>query len=210
MKLLIAALLAATATTAGAVTYDPFAGFSAASNPNGVYSYGYEATLGGALTLFTTSGAANGQPSSWTSPAVDRYLGVYKLTTTLLQHPGPNGQFSILRLTLPGSGLYRISGAYSNGDNATTDVHVLTNGTGVVTGAIAGPGTSTAFDFRQRLAAGSTVDFAVGNGGNYYYYDSTLLSATVTSVPEPASWALLIAGFAMVGVAARRRSALTA
>ncbi|OYU14743.1 MAG: hypothetical protein CFE37_09685 [Alphaproteobacteria bacterium PA4] len=28
---------------------------------------------------------------------------------------------------------------------------------------------------------------------------------TVTSVPEPASWAMLLSGFALVGMAARRR-----
>lgn len=75
---------------------------------------------------------------------------------------------------------------------------------------INGVGSSTSSNFTELLAAGSTVDFAVGSGGNGYDYDSTLLTGTVTSLPEPASWALMIAGFGMVGVAVRRRRYATA
>jgi hypothetical protein len=36
-------------------------------------------------------------------------------------------------------------------------------------------------------------------------YDDFIVRATVTGVPEPATWAMLIAGFGLVGFAARRR-----
>ena len=210
MKLAALVIAAALAAPAAAVTYDPHADFSTAANPNGAYTYGYEATLGGTLTNFTNGGAANGQAQLWTSPSVDQYLGVYNLPTTILQHPGAAGQYSVLRITVATTGQYVVNGVYSNGDNASTDVHVLTNGVAAFNGAVNGSGSSSSFGFTQPLTAGSTVDFAVGNGGNGYNNDSTLLSATVASVPEPASWALLIAGFGMVGIAARRRSTAVA
>ena len=200
MKIAALVIAAALAAPAAAVTYDPHADFSTAANPNGAYTYGYEATLGGTLTNFT-----NGQAQSWTSPSVDQYLGVYNRSTTLLQHPGPAGQYSVLRITVATTGQYVVNGVYSNGDNASTDVHVLTNGVAAFNGAVNGASSSSSFGFTQLLAAGSTVDFAVGNGGNGDNNDSTLLSATVGSVPEPASWALLIAGFGLVGAVKRRQ-----
>jgi hypothetical protein len=46
------------------------------------------------------------------------------------------------------------------------------------------------------------------SGTRYNLYDSTGFTATVEStgaVPEPASWAMLIAGFGLTGAAMRRR-----
>ncbi len=206
MKFAALVLAAAIAAPAAAVTYDPHVDYTNAANPNGVYSYGFENVLGGPLTLFTSGGAANGSPASWTSPGVDQYLGVYNLSSSILQHPGPAGQYSILRITVASGGSYSVGGTFSNGDNATTDVHVLFNGVSAFDSAVSGSLTPT-FAFTQYFAAGSTIDFAVGNGGNGYNNDSTLLSALVSSVPEPATWGLMIAGFGMVGFAARRRSA---
>lgn len=54
-----------------------------------------------------------------------------------------------------------------------------------------------------RLQSNSSGGF---NAGNYEagVYDSFAANLT-GGVPEPASWALMIAGFGMVGLAARRR-----
>lgn len=76
--------------------------------------------------------------------------------------------------------------------------------------------TSTSFEspfegftsFTQEFVAtseSSLVQFAVnhgGVGGNFFFIDDVSL---VNIVPEPESWALLIAGFGLVGAAARRR-----
>jgi hypothetical protein len=56
-----------------------------------------------------------------------------------------------------------------------------------------------------------TFSFTVNAGDSYGFYVSTTDGAlgrgalTVGAVPEPASWAMLIAGFGLVGAAARRR-----
>jgi hypothetical protein len=52
----------------------------------------------------------------------------------------------------------------------------------------------------------TTLVFGFYNPPSYFLLDNI----SVTTVPEPASWALMIAGFGMIGAAMRRRSALVA
>lgn len=204
MKTAILLLAAVIAAPAAAVTYNPLLDFSSASNPNGVYTYGYETSFGGALTAFTSNVPVNSQPQAWTTPAINQYLGVYDTGSSILQHPGPSGQYSIVRITVATAGSYVVSGLFSSSEDASTDVHILANGSSLFDGAVNGS-SGYAFGFTHYFASGATLDFAVGDGGNGYIGDSTLLGATVTSVPEPASWALLVTGFVMVGATARRR-----
>lgn len=58
-------------------------------------------------------------------------------------------------------------------------------------------------------AAGIAAYNAAGLAGNQFIFGGTLTDGTAT-VPEPASWALMITGFGLVGGALRRRSALAA
>ncbi len=203
---LAALAIALAGTAAQAVTYDPAAEFSVAGNPNGNYTYGYAASLGGALTPYTVSGTnVFGVYSAWQS-TVDTFLGVYRFNSnnTLILHPSYFGLISVLRFTAPTTGTYAINGSFANGDNASTDVHVLLNGVSAFDGTI---GTTAPFALSQSLTAGSTIDFAVGFGSNgNYFNDSTFLAASISVVPEPATWTLLIGGFAMTGGALRRRA----
>ena len=57
--------------------------------------------------------------------------------------------------------------------------------------------------FLVTLSGGDQLDFAVGFGGNGFIGDSTLLLGTITSVPEPASLALVALGF-LAGLRLRR------
>ncbi len=65
-----------------------------------------------------------------------------------------------------------------------------------------GPGQATAF---YRLDAGTGVDIinlAYNASSNAVLYSTT----PMTGVPEPLTWAMMFAGFAMVGASMRRRS----
>ncbi len=58
-------------------------------------------------------------------------------------------------------------------------------------------------------ASGGAV-FGSKGGGNWYDETWVLRSSNWSAVPEPATWAMMIAGFGLVGGAVRRRRASTA
>jgi PEP-CTERM motif len=64
------------------------------------------------------------------------------------------------------------------------------------------PGTSFPFSGNFFAPAGTFIDYGVNNAGNFLN-DSVGLSLTFTTVPEPASWALMLVGFGALGVALR-------
>lgn len=228
-KLAFAALAAITVASAPAraASWDAVADFSA-SNPNGVWSYGY----GNASTFIaygTTSLACYATGVTCHFDPTYNYSGVpsvSKNTTggpiiygsvsnfphnVLNVHPGgdssdPYGGTdldSIVRFTAPTAGLYLFNARFTLLDDYSNSVGVYAGGSSSI---LTGPtGTSQAFGGSIALGAGGTIDFRTNRNG-FYLYDSTGLSATVTnSVPEPASWALLIAGFGLTGGAMRRR-----
>ncbi len=64
-------------------------------------------------------------------------------------------------------------------------------------------------DFFVRYAAVTNDDKSINNV-NATSGDAELLAEGVGGVPEPASWAMMIAGFGLIGSALRRRRVLTA
>lgn len=88
------------------------------------------------------------------------------------------------------------------------------------------PGTVSPSDdagsFSFALAPNTSYTLSLTNFGNFgpgtlnsvgtvqFDMDWTILQDRVPGIPEPASWALLIAGFGLVGATARRRRAVTA
>ena len=106
---------------------------------------------------------------------------------TVFFHPGPEDQNSVLRFTAPASGNYQVQAVFWGDDSVgptTTDVHVLHNGLGLYTGEVTGfgrPSSDQSFTTTISVAAGDTIDFAVGYGtdGNYFF-DSTGVSAVIT------------------------------
>jgi len=179
------------------------ADFSTNQNPNGVWSYGYSTTLGGPMTLHAQRGnwagldfwrtdISLGVPAVYFNPAnqtVTNATGTVVLGSRQLSfHPGPNGEFCVIRFTAPTNGQYQISGAFTGVDTngTTTDVHILANGSvinGVVNGF--GPGSGPPFDLTASLQAGDHLDFAVGRGSNDFSFDSTGLSAIITRTNPP-------------------------
>jgi MYXO-CTERM domain-containing protein len=206
--------------SSNAATFTPGAGFSAASNPSGLWSYVYSTSMGGALILHATSDNLAGFPEWRTNLGSNAPAAGYNNTGSAVTvgtatvgageftlHPGPDGELAILRFTSPALETYTVAGSFFGQDfvfPTSTDVHLLVNGVSIWDSAVNGfgPSSATAFSQTVTLAPGGTLDFAVGIGGVHYFGDSTGLSASITSVPEPSS-ALL--GLAALGLLARRR-----
>jgi hypothetical protein len=130
-------------------------------------------------------------------------------------HPGPS-QDVLVQFTAPKSGRYAYSGGFELLDNNPSGVigEVYDNGKQLYSGTLTGPGAnltsltpgqSESFAGKVYLAAGDHLTFAVNNDG-IFYNDSTGLTANVSSVPEPATWGLMLLGFGGLGFAGYRRN----
>ncbi len=98
-------------------------------------------------------------------------------------HPGPKGEYSVVRWTAPESGKYTVDAAFLAIDaKTTTTVHVLHKGGPVFQGALRldGAGEQTTCREQVTVAKGETVDFVVGWGNGAYVCDSTGLEVRLT------------------------------
>lgn len=181
--------------------------FSTNANPNGSWSYGWAMELDGSFeilsnklppsnfNIFGWKGVGEA-PSAFIQSGSD---GMHPFGTTTIEpgqvalHPGPDGEYSIIRWTAPQAGSYRITGnftglsGYNGAPPTTTDVHVLRNGKPLFESFLNlhSKGNEAAFDVTPQLEAGDTVDFVVGFGNGSYGWDSTGLNVTLTPVAKP-------------------------
>jgi hypothetical protein len=205
---------------------------------SGVWSYGYATSLNPVNFSFDTTatsdyfgdgGSAAGFYTPTTGPA-----GSYQLPTVLknmtgstipleagtigpwpadllLLHPGPSGDYSVVRFTAPATGTYELAGEFTaignysgeTEDSASITTSAPSSTTLYSTNSINGP---HYFAFDQTLTVGQYLDFAVGLGpASQFYYDSTGFNVTI-STPEPGFYSVLLA-FCLTGlvVAVRRR-----
>ncbi len=98
-------------------------------------------------------------------------------------HPGPKGEYSVVRFTTPQAGVYSVQASFLAIDKkATTDVHVLHGGQSVFDGSIRAEDdrTLSKYDNRLTLAKGDTLDFVVGWGNGTHICDSTGLEVALT------------------------------
>lgn len=218
----VAVLALAVAGAAQATTiYDVAADFSAANNPNGVWSYGNTSTGDASFALDTTAGTAPNAPAvvTWVGGTFNLSKQYYN-PTAVEQDDVPNsivfpahsflqlgqGNFGIeatTRWTAPTTGSVDWMAAFT-GRQVTSASHPAQNGyvykNGVLLASlgladygvtVSGSGAGLA------VTAGDHIDFVLGSA-DFTGYAVTQLAATISYVPEPSTFALL--GTALAGL----------
>lgn len=213
-----------------ATVWDAATDFSATNNPTGVWSYGYTNTLGGTFNLYPDTTVITGGIDYWLDesiqasgvPAVAHNGTTNTVTYYTLKlkpgqlafHPGPKGEYSVVRWKAPVSGSFNLTSSFSGADfvgPTSTDVHVLKNGTSLFNALVNGFGSPSKKSFSTSLLlnAGDLIDFTVGVGSNgTFFADTTGLSVKITTaVPEPSSiLGILSLGALGIGLALKRKS----
>jgi hypothetical protein len=204
-----------------AMVWDANADFNNAStgNPNGVWTYGYDAQSAPGYQLKPFDTFSIGTLTAWTD-ATHVSLGAPTFARNdsrsfvnglppgqIALHPGPdgNGDAAILRFTAPADGVYAVTAQFFAGDSGETDAWLIKNDEAATPFASLGV-TSVNPSFASRaiqLAAGETLDFVVGNHGDFFF-DTTPLSVQIASVPEPTTALMLLVGSMLVAGVSRR------
>lgn len=180
-------------------------------NPNGNWTYGYRNALADPTNAYTTTIADPSGIHIWYMPGLsgDATPSAFKNTSgntingvsagSFGLHSGPGGQFSVAQYTVQDGGSLRVAGEWGTGDIGATDLFIQVNG--VTLWSRLSPNAAEAFDLNVATNSGDLIQFVLGGAGAYQF-DSTPLSATIESVPEPATLSLV--GISL-GIAALRR-----
>jgi alpha-galactosidase len=118
-----------------------------------------------------------------TSDEVIRMAAIQWDPGRLSFHPGPRGEYGVVRWTCPASGEYRLKAGFRAIDQqTTTDVHILHAGQSLFDGFVRlhDSGPYTAHEQTLRMESGDTLDFVVGWGNASHVCDSTGLEVAIT------------------------------
>lgn len=168
------------------------------TNPNGAWSYGYTATLGG-FTPFSSYTSWLGLDWQFAMGSGGGWLSVYHNAGTasaggncasewcvqpgrLAMHPDNSDLKAVSRFTAPSDGDYEVAVTFRPIDRQVSSAEVWVVGP---LGAIHGDlltiyEDSSSYSGTLALTAGQTIDFVVGFGDGGYYNDGTDLDATIT------------------------------
>jgi hypothetical protein len=189
-------------------TYHAGDDFSASSNPNGVWSYGWlpAARFPFFLSLTNTPSGLPGL-SFWQGKPGNPFFGVpnlaYNFSTNdiLLDNavfrsrkitavPGPSGELAAIRWTAPQQGQLALQADFTGRDPGTTSRAYVINPSGMLYSAeVLGFGTNSLRSFATNLtvAAGDSIIFGVDYGSNQIWnYDSTEVEVAISYLSEPA------------------------
>jgi hypothetical protein len=190
------------AQTQPTADYDAVRDFSITSNPSGVWTYGWESSLGAPLNLYTVTDSSTFPGlSAWLETDMTMYappfVGHNDTDTTvcfmafcvppgyLHVHPGANNELSVVRWTAPTSGTFFLQGSVRGLDLfTTTNFLAILNSEQHLFGATVSNRNPPVFFHRTlTLVAGDTVDFLVNFGQNRTYFnDSTGIQFKVTQM----------------------------
>jgi choice-of-anchor C domain-containing protein len=191
-------------------------GLTGAAHASNLVSDGnFSSPYGGAVFVTDFSGSSFG-PWSVTSGSVDLIGGYWQSPS------GPGGGSvdldgdspgAISRSLATGTGTYTLTFDLSgnpDGGPATKTLDVSVGGVTKVFTYTIGSNTHADMDYKPEsltfTASGpTTLSFASGDVGSPY--GPVVGAVSVTAVPEPASWALMILGAGAVGASIRRRQA---
>lgn len=232
-RLIFAAAAAAVLlpTAASAVTYDAFASFDGTQGA-GNFFYGEADPLNPAASgeFFTANTncfitgsvclqlAPNGDVPGFTkggSPDF-QYGSVNVPNDRLLAHPDDDTDQTFIAFVAPTAGRYRFNATFNIQDVRPTGVgiNLITTTSGglplVFTPLAQINAANTTYSFTGTFDLGKSfaAGFGLDNAGNYSN-DSTGVRFSVTAVPEPATWVMMILGFGGVGAMTRYRRRTT-
>ena len=180
------------ATAANALTYDARTDFSTTQNPNGVWAYGWSADLTGPLHVYADFRTENNGGYHWTDKSIEDsdapHVSYYPLDVpwqyvpphSMLIHPGPLKQFSHCVWTAPEAGIYDIQASFTAVDFGGPHAYLLKNHAIIADYLLATHKPENFSSKSVSLAAGDTIDVALGVGrSNTYYNDTTQFSLTI-------------------------------
>ena len=138
---------------------------------------------------------------------------------------GGAGTDALIRFTAPSTGTYTISGFSSAEDPSGgqgQSISIFSSVGGISTSLYSttvtgGYQVSNPFsNLTALLGAGDTITFGTGNGNGDNRFKTSGIEATIQllptvvgAVPEPASWAMMIVGFGLIGAGIRYRQRRT-
>ncbi|MDB6116402.1 MAG: hypothetical protein JWO08_183 [Verrucomicrobiaceae bacterium] len=200
--------LTAAEVVAAAADYDAVRDFTFDANSEAqLWQYGFTGTDGSGFTDYTEKDSGTAPFKQWQRAASDMAVvastsgqaASYNATTSLPPDelgllPGSDGRKSVVRWLAPSSGTFQVTGQFEGIESTGTssDVSIVQNGDaahpllfqpGDSSGAneINGLGSVKTFAITVSAAAGDTLDFRVGWGGNSQSdHDATGLKARIT------------------------------
>ena len=199
-----AAIALSTSAFAGTSTFDSGAEFAGTQGAAG-WTYGYYATAGDAssFTQFASFDSVN--PTQWWEESATQ--APWTLLWDTGGHPdGATNHWAVRRWTSAASGNLNMGIQYMAGHDNATLVHVIVDGTELFAGA--STSALQSWSTATQVNVGSHVDFAIDANGSDGG-DTTRFTAqglVVSAVPEPESYAMLLAGLGVVGAISRRKS----